>query len=468
MIEIDNLLNPISDDSPCGTYLKLDRTAYRSLRNAYNNSQSAFRKLVETPDASSDQDILETNDNAWKELRNVTENALSNDTKDLELIGWYISSQLFTPEPFLHLAQSTTVLKTWVEIFWESLNPFQPENKLKATDEVGIAKERAEFRTRPLLQLVGETNDSTAIYQSILMLGFIGDITYTDFLKSEKEGTLTELKSRALSSFDGDTENNLMNLAQAYVALDDTEKLIAEQCHKIGAQVISFKHIKSNISDLINAIQYLVPERFEPWPFDDTYREIKEEEPVATIEHLTQNDSADDLDSNTTEALPSSPTATTPRTQQVVVAKAGDIVHRDQAFQELRKIAEYFKETEPHSPVPFLLERAIRWGYLSLPELLQEMIGAESQAIDHINLLSGMDNLSSKDISNKKTFTIATPRVKQPEQPVVKEESHDSTPIKVESEDESGVPTQPKEATPEDQKKNTKDSDDSPISDFSF
>jgi len=38
------------------------------------------------------------------------------------------------------------------------------------------------------------------------------------------------------------------------------------------------------------------------------------------------------------------------------------------------KVADFFKRTEPHSPVSYKLEEAVRWGRLALPELMEEMI----------------------------------------------------------------------------------------------
>lgn len=52
-------------------------------------------------------------------------------------------------------------------------------------------------------------------------------------------------------------------------------------------------------------------------------------------------------------------------------------MNRDLAFHLLREVSDYFRQSEPHSPVSFLLEKAIRWGYLSLPELLQEMMAEQ-------------------------------------------------------------------------------------------
>ncbi len=57
---------------------------------------------------------------------------------------------------------------------------------------------------------------------------------------------------------------------------------------------------------------------------------------------------------------------------------AGRVMTREQAFEGLSRVADFFEQTEPHSPVSFALRQVIRWGRMSLPELLTELISDES------------------------------------------------------------------------------------------
>jgi type VI secretion system protein ImpA len=61
-----------------------------------------------------------------------------------------------------------------------------------------------------------------------------------------------------------------------------------------------------------------------------------------------------------------------------VQAAAKALASREQAFRQMTEIAEYFRKTEPHSPVSYLLEKAVRWGNMPLHELMQELISDES------------------------------------------------------------------------------------------
>ncbi len=53
---------------------------------------------------------------------------------------------------------------------------------------------------------------------------------------------------------------------------------------------------------------------------------------------------------------------------------ARGIPSRDHALLMIEAIAAFFRETEPHSPIAYNLEQAVRWGRMSLPDLMAELI----------------------------------------------------------------------------------------------
>jgi type VI secretion system protein ImpA len=50
---------------------------------------------------------------------------------------------------------------------------------------------------------------------------------------------------------------------------------------------------------------------------------------------------------------------------------------RDDAYRQLASIAEYLARYEPHSPVPYLIQRALEWGRKPLPVLLRELTSGD-------------------------------------------------------------------------------------------
>lgn len=53
---------------------------------------------------------------------------------------------------------------------------------------------------------------------------------------------------------------------------------------------------------------------------------------------------------------------------------AGPITNRKVAFERLREVAEFLRRTEPHSPVAYLVNRAIKWGDMSLENVIAELV----------------------------------------------------------------------------------------------
>jgi type VI secretion system protein ImpA len=68
--------------------------------------------------------------------------------------------------------------------------------------------------------------------------------------------------------------------------------------------------------------------------------------------------------------------------------RAGPIRNREDAFRRLAEVAAFFRQTEPHSPIPYLIERAVTWGGMTLEQLLEELI-KDSGTRDQIGELLG-------------------------------------------------------------------------------
>jgi hypothetical protein len=62
--------------------------------------------------------------------------------------------------------------------------------------------------------------------------------------------------------------------------------------------------------------------------------------------------------------------------------------NRQDAYRLLAQIAEYLLYTEPHSPAPYLVKRAVAWGDMSPAELVQEICDSEGE-LKRIDLLLG-------------------------------------------------------------------------------
>lgn len=73
----------------------------------------------------------------------------------------------------------------------------------------------------------------------------------------------------------------------------------------------------------------------------------------------------------------------------VVTVASGSIKSRDDAFRHLNNISNFFRQTEPHSPISYILDKAVRWGEMDLNELMRELI-PDSSSRDYYSSLTGV------------------------------------------------------------------------------
>lgn len=62
----------------------------------------------------------------------------------------------------------------------------------------------------------------------------------------------------------------------------------------------------------------------------------------------------------------------------------GSISNRREALVQLRRVADFFRSTEPHSPVAYLADKAARWGDMPLHVWLRSVVKDEA-ALSHLN-----------------------------------------------------------------------------------
>lgn len=385
-MDYKKLLEPIEEGNPTGFYLKGERAQYRALRNTFNAAQSSFRRLIETPESSSDEALFEENQNNWQEVSQACWQTLTEKSKDVEVYCWWVMSLVFQDQSIARIAAALETLPPFIETFWPDINPYLPDEKLKSSEPAEQASERAELQLRPLVQLLGESEGSGLLYMPLQMLSLVGDIDHSQYLSATKTQTLPALTEKAKQTFPLLKEEITQTVESLALAIDSVNTLDAwlkKTLAEFSLPVISTHFLLANLQDCLKAIEFLVKDSFAQWPLD---------EPVQAPEAASPKQEQIATETNETQAEQIQPQA------QVVVSSGAEfnasiqVQNRDQAFQELRKIADYFAKSEPHSPVSFLLEKAIRWGYMSLPELMQEMVSGNDQVLKHIKTITGMND----------------------------------------------------------------------------
>ena len=67
----------------------------------------------------------------------------------------------------------------------------------------------------------------------------------------------------------------------------------------------------------------------------------------------------------------------------------GQIRSREQAYRQLAAAAATLRQLEPHSPIPYLVDRCISLGALPFPELIRELV-RDAGVIEELNRLMGI------------------------------------------------------------------------------
>lgn len=71
------------------------------------------------------------------------------------------------------------------------------------------------------------------------------------------------------------------------------------------------------------------------------------------------------------------------------VVSVGVLQNRTQALAQLRSVADFFRQTEPHSPVAYLADKAAHWGEMSLHSWLSTVI-KDPGSLAHVEELLGL------------------------------------------------------------------------------
>jgi type VI secretion system protein ImpA len=113
---------------------------------------------------------------------------------------------------------------------------------------------------------------------------------------------------------------------------------------------------------------------------------------VSRLERLAREMGA--LPSDQSTAAPAGLAATEQTHAPGAFSGGGAPNSRAQALAQLRMVAEFFRRTEPHSPVAYLADRAARWGEMPLHEWLRAVL-KEQGTLAQIEELLGVETPTS-------------------------------------------------------------------------
>jgi type VI secretion system protein ImpA len=347
IIDLSLLLAPLdSGEGGAGTDLRLDYSAgspYQRLRDA-RASARAEERARDAEDGSEGPPA-----DGWREVLSVGQEALLGLSKDLEVAAW-MTEALVRLHGLRGLTSGARLMTGLCEGFWEAGFP-QP-------DEDGL-----EVRASPLGGLSGSSSDGT-IMQPLRRLPM--------FRRTDSTGLGLYLWEQAEQTAGLPEERR-----DAKIAAGAPELATLEAEARIDRAFLT-----STWRDAAAALEAwrefdrVVDARFASEA--PSLRKVTTllERLLAVATRLGGEPAAD-------EAEAAADTATGGETVAGVAAGggggggSGTLQTREDALRQLDRIADYFRRTEPHSPLAYTLEEAVRRGRMSLEELLIEVLPDE-------------------------------------------------------------------------------------------
>jgi len=345
--EIAALLIPVSPENPAGFNLEYEQI-YDDIRQARESDLDYL-----PPD---EWTIADPRRADWQKVRSLSVAALSQQSKDLQIGCWLV-------EAMTHLQgiEGTETgfhfLSEFITHFWFQCWPLLDEDgatfrygKLSRLDrDVSQA-----LYTRPLIR---QPESSLAHWHKVL--AFEHKVcTWPDSRDGmiEKEGDLTMATFDALATGFSSIEISQQAgvLERLQIQLDRLEacyfSLSQEEPHALFAQT------RQSLKDSTDFLQRLA-QRAIPM--------------VGETLNMNFTDVTGEPVAFETDDAYQAPARSQP-------------LSRDLAISQMLSIAHFFRQTEPSSPVPFLMERAARWANMTLTEWLDEMV-SDSGSLREIN-----------------------------------------------------------------------------------
>ncbi|HET9887144.1 MAG TPA: type VI secretion system protein TssA [bacterium] len=330
MIDLDRVLAPISSDAPSGKNLRFvpGDTTISSLDEMRRQEDPELDPAGKGKNAD------------WKGVVSNSQSALAEKTKDLQIAA-YLAEGLTRTQGFDGLRQGLNVLRELLGRYWDGLHPGFEDGEI-------VAGVRAKW-----LSWVGSSNDFRMAVRRVPMTGSTAGAarSWFDYEESRRVDQAALMTDKA--AFNELVQTGRISGEEWRGALDSTPP----------AQLQAILDGVRGSSEELAELSRVCDEKFGDdapslLPLAELLRECQE-----YFERILQGGAASvEREDGAAPGMPAAARAT------------GPISTRDQAYAHLREVADYLRRTEPHSPVSYLIDRAVRWGRLPFQDLLRDVL----------------------------------------------------------------------------------------------
>ena len=350
-IDIQELLQPIPGDNPAGEPLRYqgtyDRIADARREDDPTLSQGIYKSSLKRAD--------------WASVEAICIDALTKRTKDLQIASWLLEAWLHV-YGFTGVTSGLRLLAGLCEEFWDHVYPSLEVDEIEGrVAPIEWVEQKLTLKLKQLpLTLPGEISNESYSYIDWESACHFENLAMKDPRALQEalakiNPTVATFRAAIAETDSAFYVELVEELGQAIDACVAVEQVLEQKCGKDAPSLRQFKEVLGAIQQLVSQDLYTRPEEIETFG---------EEEVVS--------DAAGDAEVE-------------------LWSSGGPIRSRAEAYRRLSEAADYLLRTEPHSPTPYLVKRAVEWGSMSLPELLQQIVRNEGEMneIDRLLRLTG-------------------------------------------------------------------------------
>ncbi len=344
--DLEALLAPIPGDVPQGIDIREDFSAtspYNRLRDARSEARDAERGQDAGDTDARDPGPL------WRTVRELAVQTLRETSKDLEVAAW-LTEALVRSHGLAGLTAGAQVMGGLAEQYWDGLFPLP--------DDYGM-----ETRVSPVTGLNGRDGNGSLI-QPLYMITLFNrpdgsPVPYYQYRQSEQLGTL-------------DAERRQQRIEAGAIPLEELER----EARASGAR--HFGELLSEARAAREAWQAMAAVIDEKAGADGPSTTAVRDLIAGIIEITTRYAPAEEAEGE------GAAVAGDGAAGEVVATSGGGFggiaagpargATREDALRALTEIANFFRRTEPHSPLSYTLDEAVRRGRMTWPDLLAEVV----------------------------------------------------------------------------------------------
>ena len=322
----------------------------------------------------------------WDFVKNQCAELLSHTSKDMKLALWYVDALSHT-DHLAGISQGLSLLQALNDEYWLTMYPPLDGEEDSMDIRAGLLSWFVKALTDDIKQLsLADTKLESYDYNYYL--------TARDHDKQRQQNPDSETSNQLTLS---DYNHAIKNSSEAWQqALMSNLNKVSEQWQDLTDQLNDLMGMDAPVfapvTDLLVALTQhlrpLIPE------YADTTNSISQEGVADTVGSEGDNESTM-LDGNKSLASTKNVTLT-----DFNPSNRDHQSNRQQALKLLAQIQEYFAANEPHSPVTFLLGRAIDWADMPLDQWLTHIIKNE----DQLSMISDMVGIQPKRQSSDDSY----------------------------------------------------------------